>query len=74
MKLLSILNYKAISWALLYMAIVLTTFQIAYGSYTESEPYTGNILIVAGAIFVVFGIFLQMKFKPNYILWEKLEK
>lgn len=71
MKLLSILNFKAVGYAFLYLNLVFWTFQVAYGSYGEAEPTAGNILLVAGIIFSAIGIFLQMKFKPNYILWEK---
>ncbi|MDA7848176.1 hypothetical protein N8972_01670 [Sulfurospirillum sp.] len=74
MKLLSILNYKALGYTFVYLALTLTTFQIAFGSYSESEARTGDILMVVGVVFVIIGILLAKKFKPNYILWEKVER
>jgi|GEM_PF-2262294 len=74
MKLLNILNYKALGLSLLYLALILVTFQISMGSYGENEPQAGSILMVAGLIFSIIGVFLLMKFKPTYILWEKLKR
>lgn len=71
MKLLKILNYKSLCCLAAYLFVLWMTFDLAIGSYGESEPIAGNMLIIVGTIFVAIGVLVSMKLKPKYILWEK---
>lgn len=65
------LNYKAILWTLVWLIPTLMTWDVAFGSYGESEHHAGDILVGFGIVFLVIGIILYMKFRPIYILSQK---
>lgn len=60
MKKLKFLNILLMS-ALFIMFCL--TFDLAIGSYQESEPQAGNILFIACAVIVMIGAILYFKFK-----------
>lgn len=62
------LNIKPFLWTLLWLLPTLATWDLAFGSYGESEPKAGNILVGAGILFLLLGAFLYRKYKPTYIL------
>ncbi len=59
------LNYLNIVLIFGWFMTFILTFQLAFGSYQESEPQAGNILFVASAVILAIGVFLYFKYKPK---------
>lgn len=58
------INIKHTVGIIAFLVTFLLTFDLAIGSYQESEPHAGNILFGACAVILAVAVALYFKFKP----------